>query len=432
MDEFGNPLTLHAFIDDPNFDQFIDLIRGENEDPLASFDCDLINGCFADTQFIGSAQDDVFGHFNGTAAGTMVSDDLTFVLNSSFPDLDGDMKGEHREEENNGDDSSGATRTATTASTRNKKADRSRTLVSERKRRGKMKEKLYGLRALVPNISKMDKASIIGDAVSYLQELQMQVRKLKAEIASLEYSMAGSEKNQEPIQKPKKTQVLSGNLQPICKKIMQIDVFQVEERRFYLRLVSSGGQGVAVSLYKALESLTSFDVQNFNFATEPERLVGKRKFNMDTEELIRKCKAITLKGGEEGKVSFKSGMKSKEEKTVAGCLVGEVLTNKNVNKEGLKLAMQQAWQTIREVKVDTMGENMFMFRFATEADKRRAIAGNVHVQDCLRGQNINFEKFDGKINFSTWRREVMDALIKINLVVALISLVVPGMRNQAH
>lgn len=30
---------------------------------------------------------------------------------------------------------------------------------------------------------------------------------------------------------------------------------------------------MAVSLYKALESLTSFDVQNFNFATEPERLV---------------------------------------------------------------------------------------------------------------------------------------------------------------
>lgn len=155
MDEFGNPLTLLDFIDDPNFDQFIDLIRGENEDPLASFDCDLINGCFADNQFIGSTQNDVFGHFNGTAAGTMVSDDLTFVLNSSFPDLDGDMKGEHREEDNNGDDSSGATRTATTASTRNKKADRSRTLVSERKRRGKMKEKLYGLRALVPNISKV-------------------------------------------------------------------------------------------------------------------------------------------------------------------------------------------------------------------------------------------------------------------------------------
>lgn len=55
--------------------------------------------------------------------------------------------------------------------------------------------------------------------------------------------------------------------------------------------------------------------------------------------MIQKCKAITLKGGEEGKVFFKSTMKSKEEKIVAGCLVGKVLTNRNVNKKGLKLAM---------------------------------------------------------------------------------------------
>lgn len=156
MDEFGNPLTLRDFIDDPNFDQFIDLIRGENEDPVGNFDCDLINGCVADTQFIGSTQDEVFDHhFIGTAAGAMVSDDLTFVLNSSFPNLNGDMKAELQEEGNNGDDSSGTTRTTTTTSTRNKKADRSRTLVSERKRRGKMKEKLYALRALVPNITKV-------------------------------------------------------------------------------------------------------------------------------------------------------------------------------------------------------------------------------------------------------------------------------------
>ena len=64
-------------------------------------------------------------------------------------------------------------------------------------------------------------------------------------------------------------------------------------------------------------------------------------------------------------MSFKSAMKSKGEKIVARCLVGKMLTNRNVNKEGLKLVMQQAWQTIKEVKVNTMGENMFMFRFAT-------------------------------------------------------------------
>lgn len=101
MDEVGNPLTLHDFIDDPNFDQFIHIIRCETENLVASFDCDIITGCFADTQFICPTQDHVLDHFNGSAASTMVSDDLTFVPNSSFPDLNGDMKGEYKEEENN-------------------------------------------------------------------------------------------------------------------------------------------------------------------------------------------------------------------------------------------------------------------------------------------------------------------------------------------
>ena len=35
----------------------------------------------------------------------------------------------------------------------------------------------------------MDKASIVGDAVFYVQQLQMQAKKLKAEVAELESSL---------------------------------------------------------------------------------------------------------------------------------------------------------------------------------------------------------------------------------------------------
>ncbi|CAI9785900.1 unnamed protein product [Fraxinus pennsylvanica] len=210
------------FLDEANFDQFIELVRGENEDPIVNFsqnyDYDLhIAGCLAENQFV-PAPVELFDFDIAT------NPNLDCVVDS-FPQ---DTKAV--EEENDEEESSATT---TKSTKRNKKIDRSRTLISERRRRGRMKEKLYALRSLVPNITNMDKASIVGDAVVYLQELQMQAKKLKAEM----------------------------------------DVIQVEERGFYVRLDCNKGQGVAVSLFKALESLISFNVQSSNIATSADNFV---------------------------------------------------------------------------------------------------------------------------------------------------------------
>ncbi|KAJ6854101.1 transcription factor bHLH35-like [Iris pallida] len=59
-------------------------------------------------------------------------------------------------------------------------------IVMERNRRKRYNERLYALRSEVPNITKMDKASIIKDAIGYIQELQEQERKMVAEITELE------------------------------------------------------------------------------------------------------------------------------------------------------------------------------------------------------------------------------------------------------
>ncbi|GFZ17846.1 FER-like regulator of iron uptake [Actinidia rufa] len=201
-------------MDDTNFEQFIDLIRGESSDCIVKFcpnyDCEHIRNCL-DDNLLGTVQENLFG-FHSAAMSTPNSAIDTLQLA-----VDGD--GKDGEEENNMEEEfSGTTTTITTP--KKKKGDRSRTLVSERRRRGGMKEKLYALRAL------MDKASIVGDAVLYVQDLQM-----------------------------------------------QMDMFQVEERGFYARVECNRGQGVAASLYKAIASLTRLNVLSSNLGTLSERFI---------------------------------------------------------------------------------------------------------------------------------------------------------------
>ncbi|CAO1947788.1 unnamed protein product [Urochloa humidicola] len=47
---------------------------------------------------------------------------------------------------------------------------------AERQRREKLNQRFYALRAVVPNISKMDKASLLSDAIAYIQELEDRLR----------------------------------------------------------------------------------------------------------------------------------------------------------------------------------------------------------------------------------------------------------------
>lgn len=37
--------------------------------------------------------------------------------------------------------------------------------------------------------------------------------------------------------------------------------------------------------------------------------------------------------------------------------------------------MQQAWKIVKEVKIEIMGDNIFLFKFATEEEKKRVFMG---------------------------------------------------------
>ncbi|KAI5328763.1 hypothetical protein L3X38_028160 [Prunus dulcis] len=53
---------------------------------------------------------------------------------------------------------------------------------AERQRREKLNHRFYVLRSVVPNVSKMDKSSLLADAVSYINQLKAKVEELEAKI----------------------------------------------------------------------------------------------------------------------------------------------------------------------------------------------------------------------------------------------------------
>ncbi|XP_040988896.1 transcription factor MYC3-like [Juglans microcarpa x Juglans regia] len=55
-------------------------------------------------------------------------------------------------------------------------------LEAERKRREKLNHRFYELRSVVPNVSKMDKASLLADAVVYINELKVKIDDLEAKL----------------------------------------------------------------------------------------------------------------------------------------------------------------------------------------------------------------------------------------------------------
>ena len=84
--------------------------------------------------------------------------------------------------------------------------------------------------------------------------------------------------------------------------------------------------------------------------------------NAETNKIIVSGKSLKLKASE----------KAVEELYNTG-LVGKLLADKSINKNAVKAIILKAWRTSRGLQIVDLRENIFLFKFACEGDKRRIV-----------------------------------------------------------
>ncbi|GFP78854.1 transcription factor bhlh25 [Phtheirospermum japonicum] len=169
-------------------------------------------------------------------------------------------------------------------------------IVAERKRREQLSQRFVALSTIVPGLKKMDKTSVLGDAIKYLKHLQERVKTLEEQ---------STKQTMESVVLVKKSQIMAED-EGSSDESDELPLPEIEARvcnsQILLRVHCERQKGVLVNLLGKVEKLNlavvNTNVTPFGSLALDITIVAEmeKEFDLTVKEVVKRLRAaLTLK-----------------------------------------------------------------------------------------------------------------------------------------